>query len=132
MSFYNERTIKAVRKARRCDGCGAIIEVGETALGCSGIGDDGFWSGTYHHDCRKAEEGLNKLNQVGWYDDWMSLCNDMEWEDWPWLIEEFPAVAARMNITTERFDEVQAERERVRKAWAEIDAKRLGARGKTA
>lgn len=123
MSFYNERTVKSVRKARGCEGCGVRIEVGETALGCAGVGYDGFWSAIYHHECRKAEEGLNKLHDTWRGDEWMPL-SDMEWEDWPWLIEDHPAAAARMKITTERFEEVQAEQERVRKAWAEIDARR--------
>lgn len=123
MSFYNERIVKAIRKARGCDGCGTKLQVGETALACSGIGEDGFWSATYHNECRKAEEGLNELHDVRFGDEWMPL-SYMEWDDWPWLIEKFPTVAARMKITTERFDEVQAEREATRKAWAAIDAKR--------
>lgn len=122
--FYNERTIKSVRKARPCLGCGRRIEVGETALGCAGHYDGDFWSGAYHHDCRSAEIGLNRLHDVRGGDEWMNLGDDMEWEDWPWLVEDFPAVAARMGITTERFEEVRDERERVRKAWAEIDAQR--------
>jgi len=128
MSFYNERTIKSVRKARPCLGCGIQIDIGETALGCAGYYDGNFWSGAYHHDCRAAEEALNGLHDVWSGDEWMNLGNNMEWEDWPWLIEEFPTVAARMKITTERFEGVRDERERVRKAWAEIDAKRRAER----
>lgn len=124
VSFYSERTIKSVRKARVCNGCGHRIEVGETALGCAGHYDGDFWAAAYHHDCRKAELGLNDLHDVRPGNEWMNLGNDMDWEDWPWLIEEFPAVAERMKITTERFEEVQAERERVSRAWAEIDARR--------
>lgn len=122
--FYSERTIKSVRKARPCLGCSDRIEVGETALGCAGHYDGTFWAGAYHHDCRAAEIGLNGLHDVHAGDEWMNLGNDMEWEDWPWLIEEFPAVAARMKISTERYEKVRDERERVQRAWSEIDAKR--------
>lgn len=111
------------------DGCASQLEVGQPALSCSGRGDDGFWSATYHHECRKAEEALNKLHDIGWHDDWLVLCDDMEWEDWPWLIEEFPVVAGRMKITTERFNEVQAERDAVTKAWRAIDAERRAKTG---
>lgn len=124
MSFYDERTIKSIRKARACEGCGTMIHVGESALGCAGRYDGAFWSATYHHECRKAEIALNELHEVRHGDEWMNLGNDMEWEDWPWLIEDFPIVAARMKITTERFEEIQAERESVRKRWAEIVAAR--------
>jgi hypothetical protein len=121
VSFYTERTIKAVRKVRPCDGCGVKLEVGESALACSGHNDNNVWSATFHHECRKAEEGLNKLYGT-WDDEWLSL-SDLEWDDWPWLITKFPAVAKRMKITLERFNEVQAERESVHKAWAAIDAR---------
>jgi hypothetical protein len=118
MSFYSERTIKSVRKARACQGCGVRIEAGETALGCSGHYDGQFWAGAYHHDCRTAETALNVLHDVRFGDEWMNLCNDMEWEDWPWLIEEYPAVAERMKITAERFNEVRDEHEACRLAFA--------------
>lgn len=124
MSFYSEKTVKSVRKARACLGCGVRIEAGETALGCAGHDDGQFWSGIYHHDCREAEIGLNMLHDVYAGDDWMNLGDDMEWEDWPWLIEKYPAVAARMKITTKRFEGVRDEQARVRKAWSEIDAQR--------
>jgi hypothetical protein len=122
VSFYRERPIKSVRKARPCYGCGVLIAVGEPALECSGKQDD-FWSGTYHSDCRGAEEGLNGLRETSFYDDW-NLLSEIEWDEWPWLLEKHPTVAVRMKITAERFLEVSAERERVRLAWAEIDRKR--------
>lgn len=123
MSFYDEREIKAIRKPRNCDGCGRTMEVGVPALRCSGVGDEGFWYATYHRECRKAEEALNELHDWRAGDDWMIL-SDLDWEDWPWLIEDFPEIAERMKITTERFEKVQAEQERARKVWAEIDRKR--------
>jgi hypothetical protein len=127
VSFYSEKPIKAVRKARACHGCGRRIEVGEPAIGCAGHYDGEFWSGAYHGDCRKAEIELNDLHEVRHGDEWMNLGDDMEWEDWPWLVAEFPGVASRMKITIERFNEVRDERERVRKAWSEIDAKNRAA-----
>lgn len=121
MTFYRERQIKSVRKARRCTGCSDLIAVGQPALDCSGHYDGDFWSATFHSDCRAAELGLNKLHDT-MHDEWMSL-DDMEWEDWPWLIEEFPAVAARMNITTEKYEEARAEDERLWRARAELARK---------
>ena len=123
MSFYSEQPIKAIRKARACDGCGSALIVGEPALKCSG-NHDGFWSGAYHHECREAECALNKLHDIWGGDDWMSLCSDMEWDDYPWLIAEHPVVAERMKITTERYEKIRDEHERCRAAWAEIDRKR--------
>tara|TARA_R100001132_G_C3272385_1_gene94389 strand:- start:3185 stop:3568 length:384 start_codon:yes stop_codon:yes gene_type:complete len=111
--FYRETPIKAVRKARRCTGCRKTIAVGEEALNCVGNSGDGFWSGTYHKDCREAEVALNDLHDIRYPDEWNNLADDMPWEDWPWLIENFPAVAERMGITAERHDEI-AEQHRVR------------------
>lgn len=117
MSFYSERPIKAVRKTRACDGCGTPLAVGQPALKCSG-NHDGFWSGTYHLECREAEIALNKLHDCWGGDDWMSLCHDLEWDDYPWLIEKFPAVAERKKVTTERYEEIRDEQERCRLAFA--------------
>jgi hypothetical protein len=123
VSFYRERRIKAVRKARPCIACGSRVEVGQPALDCSGHFDGDFWSATYHAECRRAEEGLNKIHETLWSDEWLAL-SDMEWDDWPWLIVDHPVVAERMGITAARFEEVSAEQERVRLAWAEADRKR--------
>lgn len=116
MGFYRERNIKAVRKARNCCGCGHRIEAGEPALECSGKQDD-FWSGTYHHDCRAAECDLNSIRDTCWSDDW-SLLSDIELDEWSWLIETYPTVAARLNITAERLAEIEAEQARCRAAFA--------------
>lgn len=116
MSFYRETIIKAVRKPRYCVGCGAMINAGESALDCSGMHDGDFWSATYHHGCRAAECGLNDLHDYRSGDDWIAL-GDIDWEDWPWLIEEHPAVAKRMNITAERYQKVMDEKERCRLAF---------------
>lgn len=92
--FYRERIIKSVRKARWCGGCIRTINVGETALDCSGVGDDGFGSATYHQDCRRAEIALNTRMETG-FDEWCNL-SDIDSEDVPWLRAEFPSVAERM------------------------------------
>lgn len=106
MTFYRETPVKSVRKARKCVGCRRTIAVGEEALNCVGDAGNGFWSATYHKDCRKAEIALNKLHDIHHPDEWNNLANDMQWEDWPWLIENFPAVAERMGITAELHDEI--------------------------
>lgn len=116
--FYREQAIKAVRKARRCDGCGQRLIIGEPALSCVGVGNDGFWSAVYHTDCRKAEIGLNDLYDFRGGDDWMPL-GDMDVDDWPWLIEQFPTVAVRFNVTTERYEAARS-----RKFWNACNAKR--------
>lgn len=97
VSFVTETDVKAVRKRHRCDGCGAHIEIGEPAKRWAGMTDGEFGTAIYHPDCRAAEVRLNDLAGWGFGDDWYPL-SDAGREDWPWLIEEFPAVAARMNI----------------------------------
>ena len=118
MSFYNETPVKAVRKARQCAGCRSMIEVGQPALNCAGHQDD-FWHATYHHECRKAEIALNDLHDIRWADDWINLGDDMEDDDWPWLLEEFPTVAERMNITAERIEKKRQRDEEMRQRWLE-------------
>ncbi len=123
MSMYSEREVKSIRKARPCDSCAKTIEAGKPALVIAGVVGGDFWSGTWHHDCRHAEVELNKLHGVYDGEDWMSL-TDMEWDDWPWLIEAHPTVANRMNITTARYDERMAEQQRMREFWAAHDRKK--------
>lgn len=113
MGFYRERLVKAVRKARRCCACGQAIEVGQSALDCAGHYDGDFWSDTYHPDCRAAECQLNDLHGA---EEWMML-DEIEWDDWPWLLEDHPAVAARMGITNARYDEAVESERRCREAW---------------
>ena len=127
MGFYSENPIKAIRKARQCDGCGRFFEIGCPALKCAGVEDGQFWSATYHVECRRAEIALNELHDIRFGDEWMPL-SDIDWEDFPWLIEGFPEVAARMKITTKRFERIQREREETYRAWRAIDAKRRAVR----
>lgn len=130
MSFYSETPIKAVRKARRCSACDVQIEVGEPALKCSGS-YDGFWSGTYHLDCRNAECALNKRHGCSGGEDWLILSEHMEWDDWPWLIKKFPTVAARMNITIQRYLKIRDEHESRRLASIERARRDAAARATT-
>jgi hypothetical protein len=97
VSFTREHAIKSVRKARRCDGCGVRINVGEPAMGWAGLTDGDFGTATYHPECRNAEVALNGLHD--WFpgDDWIPL-SDCDGEDRPWLAAEHPVVAARMGI----------------------------------
>lgn len=112
MAFYRETPVKAVRKPRQCLGCRKIIKVGQPATDCAGQHEGDFWSGSFHPDCRDAEVALNELHRIHLYGEWNAL-SEIEWDDWPWLIEKFPTVAERMGITTERFDKINAEWQRL-------------------
>jgi hypothetical protein len=127
VTFISEKRVKAVRKAKPCEGCRKVIQIGERAVRYVGI-EDGFYSSLYHPECRRAEVKLNDIHDTRWDDeDWMRL-DDMDWEDWPWLIAECPLVAVRLGITTAKYEEIRAERERVSAAWRKIDADRLAAK----
>lgn len=117
MSFSEETTHKA-RKAHRCEACNGKIEAGETYIRWAGTTDGDFGVAKFHQDCRQAEIALNKLSGTDW-DEWMGL-QDMEVDDWPWLLEDYPAVAGRMGITQQRFDEIEAERKRCAEARAAL------------
>lgn len=111
MSFYRETSVKAVRKARPCLGCGCMIAVGEAALDVAGHYEGDFWSGSFHHECRAAEVALNDLHEV-YPGEWMNL-GDIEWDDWEWLLADHPVTAARMGITAEKLQEVKDRQARV-------------------
>lgn len=51
--FYRSREIKAVRKARRCDECRHMIEVGTPAIDYAQKFDGEMYSGTVHADCKR-------------------------------------------------------------------------------
>jgi hypothetical protein len=114
MGFASETEHKA-RKPHRCDGCGHLVEIGTTYVRWAGTTDGDFSQVSFHKECREAEIALNKLSGTDW-DEWMGLC-DMETDDWPWLISDFPTIAARMNITQDRYDERMAERKRCAEIW---------------
>lgn len=96
MSFVRETSINAIRKARRCDGCGVVIALGESAIAWAGMTDGDFGTATYHPDCRAAEIGLNGLMDLN-SNEWWPL-REIDHDDRRWLAASFPAVAARMNI----------------------------------
>lgn len=116
MSFTNEKAIKATRKDHRCIGCEHIIPAGSAAIRWSGMTDGDFSSVVYHTDCRAAEIDLNNAYDTRG-DEWMGL-HEMEWEDWPWLLESYPAIAERRGVTMEKYREAEAHRARCRAAFA--------------
>lgn len=97
MSFASERQVKATQKAHRCDACFKQIHAGGPAVRWSGMSDGEFHACIYHVDCREAELKLNGLSGYRFGDDWMGL-EDRDHQDEPWLLEEFPEVAARLGI----------------------------------
>lgn len=128
MTFLREAPIRAIRKRRGCAGCERFVEVGQPAIQWVGINDGQFCAVIYHPDCREAEVELNKLHDHRWYDDWMNLYADMEWEDWPWLILAYPGVATRMGITYARYEEIRASQERTRLAFSQLAREQAAAR----
>jgi hypothetical protein len=119
MSFSSERKVGAVRKEKRCDACGKMVEIGQPAIKWAGTTDGDFGTLVYHVDCRAAELALNKLHGTWSNDDWISLA-DFDFEDGDWLLAEYPDVAARKGITVERLAEWAEQR---RKIWEHNAAK---------
>ena len=113
--FSVESYVKSTRKERRCGSCRYSIPIGSPALRISGVWEGEFYSQVIHPICRQAEIALNKLH--GCYgDEWISL-RDMESDDLPWLLAEFPEIAARMGITAESVAHTAAEMEARRIAF---------------
>lgn len=119
--FYSERIVK-VRKSRLCEGCGVIIGKGEQALTYSGRFDGDFGSFTHHIECRQAEVDLNKEVSTS-FDEWYPL-SEIDPDDWRWLLEKHPDVAARKNITAERIREREDEQKRMQELNMEWARKR--------
>ena len=85
MSFYANRDVKAVRKARPCAHCLLTIEKGEPALICSGINNDGdFYYSTMHHRCREAASDYYDTTGADGYGEYQWL-HELENEDLEWL-----------------------------------------------
>ncbi len=95
MSFAREYPVKAIRKPRRCVGCGKMLIAGSPAVEWVGMSDGEFATATYHPDCREAEIALNN-NAGGSWDEWYSLLNDRDTDDEAWLRTDFPSVAERI------------------------------------
>lgn len=100
MGFSSETSVKAIRKARHCDACGKLVEVGQSAIKWAGTTDGDFGTLLYHPDCRAAEIALNKLSGTWSNEEWIGLW-DFDWENADWLLAEYPEVAARKGITAE-------------------------------
>ena len=114
MGFSTETKVGAVRKAKRCDACGKMVEVGQPAIKWAGTTDGDFGTLAYHVDCRAAEIALNKLHDTWSNEDWIGLW-DFDWEDADWLLADYPEVAARKGITAEGIAEWT---DRRRKIWS--------------
>lgn len=108
--FYSEKIV-TVRKPRQCAGCCQMLAKGDQALVYSGKFDGDFGSFTLHPECRVAELAWNKMADT-YYDEFVSL-SELEPDEWEWLLDEHPVVAARMNITAERIADHRAERQRI-------------------
>lgn len=123
--FYSEKIVK-VRKPRHCDGCGALLNKGDQALTYSGRFQGDFGSFSHHIECRQAEIALNNLADRN-SDEWYAL-REIEADEWDWLLEDWPVVAARMNVTAERIREHKEERARMLEWSMELARKREAAR----
>jgi hypothetical protein len=95
MSFINEKAIKAVRKAHRCEGCWKRIDLGQPAINWAGLVDCDFHSNYYHPECRAAEIALNALRDTGFHDDW-NMLHEADREEYPWLKKEHPVAYLRL------------------------------------
>jgi hypothetical protein len=98
IEFTCERRIKGARKRHLCIACGTWIEARSPAMYFAQKCDGEFDTGYYHLDCRDAEVALNHRLDT-WGEDWTPLDNIRDGEDgeddWRWLVDTFPTVAAR-------------------------------------
>lgn len=95
--FFNERHIKATRTEHRCAGCTKPIPVRDPARYYSGRYDGYFYTCYYHVECRKAEIALNKFADT-FGDEWISLQDIEEPDEYDFLRKHHPLVAERMGI----------------------------------
>ncbi len=88
---------RTCRKAKRCDQCGRMIELGQRYRKQVTVDGDLF---TYraHEDCDDAaSEYMAMSNYEPGYDDSILLCEVVsEKDDRAWLTEKYPAVSARL------------------------------------
>lgn len=85
------------RKAKTCDQCCTLIQVGQRYRK-QVYEDGGLQTYRAHEDCDKAATFYAKLADIRPGDDFPNLDNDLMPEDYGWLLEKFPAVADRFNI----------------------------------
>lgn len=95
--FYRETSVKKVRKAHPCNGCGHRLSVGGAAIRIAGKFEGDFNSFVYHPDCRDAEVWLNDEIHRSEIGEWV-LLHEADREDGPWLFDKFPAVAKRLGL----------------------------------
>ncbi len=117
MTVLHEGPVKATRKRHVCESCNQAIPIGRAATKWVGITDGQFYACYFHPECRVAEVAWNRMMRLGW-DEWCNLANDLEIDDWPWLLEEYPVVALRLGLSRVKYDEAMQERERCRAAFA--------------
>jgi hypothetical protein len=93
MTILSDKVRTARHKTRRCDQCGSRINLGERYREQVHTYDD-FVVYRAHEDCDRAA-ALRTSNA----DEPCNLLTDIDTEDFPWLLAEFPAVTARLGIT---------------------------------
>lgn len=89
--------IHVCRKARTCDQCLRLIQVGQRYRK-QVYSDGGLQTYCAHEDCDAAATEYMKLADYHWTDDPAILSEVVCSEDAPWLREKFPAVAERLNF----------------------------------
>jgi len=88
----------ACRKARTCDQCLRLIQIGQRYRKQVYV-DGGLQTYRAHEDCDEAVARYIALAQIDLHwDDPPVLHSDLCSEDYGWLLNEFPAVAYRFGI----------------------------------
>ena len=94
--FFSDRHVKKTKKQHPCIACGEAIPQSSAALYFATKWEGEFYTGYYHIECKEAEIALNDLHGLhGLHDEWMNL-TDIESEDYAWLRDKYPVVAARI------------------------------------
>jgi hypothetical protein len=116
--FAQEYPITATRKEHFCRACSRRISKGFPVVKAVGVYAGEFYSYYYHTKCREAEIAWNDLAGFrNYYDDWKTFCFDLELDDWPFLMENYPIVALRLRITQHEYDQQMQEREECSRAF---------------
>lgn len=95
--FQTTKPVKAIRKPAFCEHCNTMIDVGSPAIKTSGSYEGDFYSVYCHPECEAA--GTAYATMTGYWGEEFQRLHELDSEDWPWIIEEHPAVAIRMNLT---------------------------------
>lgn len=83
------------RKPRKCWQCNQMIAIGDRYRKTTWADGD-VQTYSAHEDCHQAAEYYRKLADLTSVDEFPYLDCDLEPEDFLWLHEKFPAVAARL------------------------------------